>query len=311
MTSTTSYEKQLTIIARAIERLQHSFKEQNLKIASLIEKLKLRDDNAESSKGRIPHSNSMPENTLNNDQNDVSANPTIDDASITSLSIQQLQDMIVNCIREQYSGVPQSARIYSKPYTERINILKMPIRYQPPKLQQFDGKGNPKQHVAHFIETCGNDGANGDLLVKQFVRSLKRNAFDWYTDLKAEGIDNWEQMEQEFLNRFYSTRRTIGMLELTNTKQMQGEPVVNYINRWRALSLDCNDHLSEISAVDACMQVKNGRIIPYRQQIAVLMILVTNDDDFPWLNEVQPMGGLTEKLYPGAEVGQPLTIRVE
>ncbi|KAK4388603.1 hypothetical protein Sango_2466900 [Sesamum angolense] len=74
----------------------------------------------------------------------------------------------------------------------------MPMGYQLSKFQQFDGKGNPKQHVAHFIETCNNVGTYDDHLVKQFVRSLKGNTFDWYTDLEAGSIDGWEQLEQEF-----------------------------------------------------------------------------------------------------------------
>ena len=60
-------------------------------------------------------------------------------------------------------------------------------------------------------------------------------------------------MEREFLNRFYSTRRIVSMMELTNTKQWKDEPVVDYINRWRAISLDCKDRLSEHSAVEMCM----------------------------------------------------------
>nr|XP_027062834.1 uncharacterized protein LOC113689232 [Coffea arabica] len=130
----------------------------------------------------------------------------------------------------------------------------MPAGYQPPKFQQFDGKGSPKQHVAHFVETCNNAGTYGDLLVKQFVRSLKRNAFDWYTDLTSGSIDSWEQLEQEFLNRFYSTRRTVSMLELTNARQWKDEPVVNYIDRWRSLSLNCKDRLSEPSAIEMCIR---------------------------------------------------------
>ena len=59
---------------------------------------------------------------------------------------------------------------------------------------------------------------DGDLLVKQFVRSLKGNAFDWYTDIKPGSIDSWEQLEREFLNRFYSTRRIVSMIELTATR---------------------------------------------------------------------------------------------
>ena len=109
--------------------------------------------------------------------------------------------------------------------------MRMPNGYQAPKFLQFDGKGNPKQHIANFVETCENAGTQGSLLVKQFVRSLKGNAFDWYIDLEPKSIDSWEQLEREFLDRFYSTRRTVSMMELTNTKQWENEPVVDYINR--------------------------------------------------------------------------------
>ena len=54
---------------------------------------------------------------------------------------------------------------------------------------QFDDKGNPKQHIAHIVETCENAKTEGGLLVKQFVHSQKGNAFDWYTDLEPKSID--------------------------------------------------------------------------------------------------------------------------
>ncbi|XP_065637351.1 uncharacterized protein LOC136070820 [Quercus suber] len=162
--------------------------------------------------------------------------------------------MITNTIRAQYGGSSTSSLTYSKPYTKRIDNMRMPNGYQPPKFLQFDGHGNPKQHIAHFGETCENAGTQGGLLVKQFVRSLKGNAFDWYTDLEPESIDSWQQLEREFLDRFYSTRRTMSMIKLTNTKQWKDEPVVDYINRWRSLSLDCKDRLFEISAVEMCIQ---------------------------------------------------------
>ncbi|KAM1236838.1 hypothetical protein PS2_037634 [Malus domestica] len=126
--------------------------------------------------------------------------------------------------------------------------------YQLPKFIQFDRKGNPKQHVAHFVETYNNAGTEGDYLAKQFVRSLKGNSVEWYTDLEPESINNWEQLEREFLNCFYSTRRTVSMLELTSTKQWKDELVVDYINRWRTLSLYCKDRLSETSSIEMCVQ---------------------------------------------------------
>ena len=123
---------------------------------------------------------------------------------MASLSVQQLQDMITNTIRAQYGGPSQSTLMYSKTYTKKIDNLRMSVGYQPPNCQSFDGKGNPKQHVVHFVETCNNAGTDSDLLVKQLVRSLRGNAFDWYIDLAPECIDSWDQMEREFLNHFYS-----------------------------------------------------------------------------------------------------------
>ncbi|KAL0405956.1 UNVERIFIED_CONTAM: hypothetical protein Slati_3909500 [Sesamum latifolium] len=133
--------------------------------------------------------------------------------------------------KSKIEGSSKSSLTYSKPYTQRIDSLKMPMGYQPPKFQQFDGKGNLKQHVAHFIRTCNNAGTYGNHLVKQSVRSLKGNAFDWYTDLEAGSSYGWEQLEQEFLNRFYSTRRTVSMVELKNSRQWKEESVIDYINR--------------------------------------------------------------------------------
>ncbi|KAJ9692079.1 hypothetical protein PVL29_011258 [Vitis rotundifolia] len=131
---------------------------------------------------------------------------TAESASVASLFVQQLQDMITNIIRAQYDGPLQSTLMYSKPYTKRTDNLRMLMGYQPPKFQSFDGNGNPKQHVAHFIETCNNAGTDGDLLDKQFICSLQGNAFDWYIDLAHECIDSWDQMKREFLNHFYSTQ---------------------------------------------------------------------------------------------------------
>ncbi|KAA0039179.1 retrotransposon gag protein [Cucumis melo var. makuwa] len=70
----------------------------------------------------------------------------------------------------------------------------------------------------------------------------------------------WEQLKIEFLNSFYITRRVISMIELTNTKQRKGEPVIDYINQWRALSLNCKDKLTELSAVEMCTQELATRV---------------------------------------------------
>ncbi|KAL0402319.1 UNVERIFIED_CONTAM: hypothetical protein Slati_4261800 [Sesamum latifolium] len=85
------------------------------------------------------------------------------------IPVDQLKEFIEGTIRSKIEGSSKSSFTYSKLYTQRIDSMKMPMGYQPPKFQQFDGKGNPKQHVAHFVETCNNAGTYGDYFVKQFI----------------------------------------------------------------------------------------------------------------------------------------------
>ncbi|KAM1264682.1 hypothetical protein ACFX15_033989 [Malus domestica] len=153
----TSIEEQLAQINEAIARLTQIVEGKDLQIAALVSRLEPQD-------GENPNPEDEP----------------------------TLQEMITNTIKAQYEGSSNTSGLYSKPYSKKIDALRMPMGYQPPKFMQFDGKGNPKQHVAHFVETCNNAGTEGDYLAKQFVRSLKGNAFEWYTDLEPESINSWE-----------------------------------------------------------------------------------------------------------------------
>ncbi|KAL0391458.1 UNVERIFIED_CONTAM: hypothetical protein Slati_4530900 [Sesamum latifolium] len=259
VTEATTMEEQVAQMAQAIADLQKIVEDKDIQIAQLMNKLE--PTNA----GESSHNHSSASKNAEKDQADEeppmqesAQKSSYSATSVAVLSVQQLQEMIANTIKAQYSGSAQSSHVYSKPYSKWIDALRMPTSYQPPKLQQFDGKGNPKQHIAHFIETCNNAGTDSNLLVKQFIRSLKSNAFDWYVDLEPESIDSWDEMEREFLNRFHSTCRTVSMIELTNARQWKDEPVVDYINRWRSLSLNCKDKLLEASAIEMCIKACIG-----------------------------------------------------
>ncbi|KAL6188691.1 hypothetical protein ACLB2K_040082 [Fragaria x ananassa] len=133
----------------AVEKLTKTVEEKDMQIAELYSRLENQDEEKKEKVG---------ESSTNDDKDE--------DRSLGSMSFQQLQDIITNSIRAQYGGPSRDSLTYSKPYTKRINSLRMPLGYQPPKFQQFEGKGNPKQHVAHFIETCNNARTEGDYIVK-------------------------------------------------------------------------------------------------------------------------------------------------
>ncbi|KAK4385723.1 hypothetical protein Sango_2696300 [Sesamum angolense] len=55
------------------------------------------------------------------------------------IPVVQLKEFIEGTIRSNIEGSSKSSFTYSKPYTPRIDSLKMPMGYQLPKFQQFDG----------------------------------------------------------------------------------------------------------------------------------------------------------------------------
>ncbi|KAK4388305.1 hypothetical protein Sango_2437100 [Sesamum angolense] len=200
MTNATTIEEQLAILTRAIEGLTKHIQEQDAQIARLINKA----DNVVASyvmgKQVEAHDEVEPPAKQHYTEKDKSANE-LQISSDGLIPGDQLKEFIEGIIKSKIEGSSRYSLTYSKSYTPRIDSLKMPMGYQPPKFQQFDGKGNPKQHVVHFVETCNNEGTYDDQLMKQFVRSLKDNSFDWYTNLEAGSIDRWEQLEQEFLKK--------------------------------------------------------------------------------------------------------------
>jgi len=99
------------------------------------------------------------------------------------MSVEQIQSLIANPVKAQLGEGPHKTHLYINPCTKRIDALRMPHGYQPPKFNQFGGKGNPKQHIANFIEMCSNAGTEGDRLVKQL--------FDLLKGLASTGIQTW------------------------------------------------------------------------------------------------------------------------
>jgi hypothetical protein len=118
-------------------------------------------------------------------------------------------------------------------------MVPFPGIYQQPQLRKFNGSGSPHEHVAHFLAACQVTAHNGALLLSQFVQTLSGPAFTWYSKLAPGSIRTWEQMQDAFLKRFYSTQRTVGITELTQTFQRSNDKAADFINRWRNLSMHC------------------------------------------------------------------------
>ena len=166
-------EKKMAEMEQRVILLTKALKDKDVKIATLMNKLEVQDLGESSLDPEHPPGFTLKGENARVDKGKRGevASQHRHSTSMASIFVQQLQDMITNTIRAQYGGSSTSSLIHSKPYTKCIDNMRMPNGYQPPKFLRFDRKGNPKQHIAHFTETCESARTQGSLLVKQFVCS--------------------------------------------------------------------------------------------------------------------------------------------
>ncbi|CAL8174003.1 unnamed protein product [Prunus armeniaca] len=148
VTGAISIEEQLAHMSEAVRKLTKMVEEKDAQIASLFNKWEAHQDKEPgqhvNKKGPHHEAESSEKGLGHETESSEKSHGKVDVASVGSLSVQQLQNMIMNTIRVQYRAPSQDMLMYSKPYTRRIDNLQMPTGYQPPKFQQFNGKGNPK-----------------------------------------------------------------------------------------------------------------------------------------------------------------------
>ncbi|KAI0528965.1 hypothetical protein KFK09_001509 [Dendrobium nobile] len=126
-----------------------------------------------------------------------------------------------------------------RPYPEEYDLVHYPKGFVPPSFKVFSGLENPRQHLAHFRASCCNAGGSDALLFRQFVSSLSGIAFEWYADLPNGSMKTFTELEGLFLKRFSGAQQRVTVGDLVIEKQKSDEPLVDYILRWRNLSMKC------------------------------------------------------------------------
>ena len=96
------------------------------------------------------------------------------------------------------------------PLTEKMIVRP----YLVPLLPTFHGmeSENPYSHMREFEEVCNTfkeETVTMDLMrLKLFTFTLKDQAKIWLNSLRPRSIQNWIEMQDEFLKKFFSTHRT-------------------------------------------------------------------------------------------------------
>nr|CAN82166.1 hypothetical protein VITISV_026520 [Vitis vinifera] len=96
---------------------------------------------------------------------------------------------------------------------------------------------NPYQHIKEFEEVCNTfreGGASIDLMrLKLFPFTLKDKAKVWLNSLRPKSIRSWNDLQPEFLKKFFSTHRTNGLKrQISNFSAKENEKFYEYWERY-------------------------------------------------------------------------------
>ncbi|KAL0416129.1 UNVERIFIED_CONTAM: hypothetical protein Slati_3444800 [Sesamum latifolium] len=128
-----NYKEQLASLTKAIEGLTKHVQEQDAQITRLINKT----DNVDASHIMEKQVGAHDEAEASTKQHYTEKDKAAKEFQISSkglILVDQLKEFIEGAIRNKTEGSSKSSLTYSKSYTQRINSLKMPMGYQPPKI---------------------------------------------------------------------------------------------------------------------------------------------------------------------------------
>ncbi|MQM08653.1 hypothetical protein Taro_041503, partial [Colocasia esculenta] len=198
---------------------------------------------------------SVPPAAINNTPSNQPAHfypQQVDPAAINKLMVEQMIEMK---LAEREDGEHMAFDAYRVPYPAHHAAKRLPPgTTKPPKFDKFNGQGSPKEHIAYYINVMGDLATDESYLLKFFGSSLTGLAFEWYSGLPAGSILDWTDMQKKFRERFYIAEREVTATELYGTKQKGNESALDYIQRWRNLSMRCKRPPHQEDAVQICKQ---------------------------------------------------------
>ncbi|XP_068225055.1 uncharacterized protein [Palaemon carinicauda] len=229
----TALEKQLEVQQSLMTQLVEAV----VKITKTLEDKQEKEKNQEAN---------LTENNLEKDKAEGS-NPN------NHGNVAQVTPDLASYIRAQIArnSVEASKPVQSTPYPAYVEAIILPEGH-PSTFTLFNGSGSPREHLGRFIAQCGKTASNPNMLLKQFKFSLTGPAFMWWCKLPAGSIENWDQLEDMFIQAFCTTERTVSITELAAMKQKDTETTNRFITRWKNEAIYCPQALEENQKVQMC-----------------------------------------------------------
>ncbi|KAG7543367.1 Retrotransposon gag domain [Arabidopsis thaliana x Arabidopsis arenosa] len=139
------------------------------------------------------------------------------------------------------SSAPEIDRVIEEtrrtPFTSRISNLRIKDSRKV-KLPTYDGKGDPKNHLAASQIAAGRIDLEPDEedagYCKLFSENLSGSALLWFTQLELGTIDSFKELSSAFLKQYSMfMEKATSDADLWNLTQGQNEPLRKYIAKFK------------------------------------------------------------------------------
>ncbi|KAG7536943.1 Integrase catalytic core [Arabidopsis suecica] len=231
------------------------------------------------------------------------------------VKVRQELDEMKSKIHQATSSAPEIDRVIEEtrrtPFTSRISNL--PIKdSRKVKLPTYDGKGDPKNHLAAFQIAAGRIYLEPDEedagYCKLFSENLSGSALLWFTQLEPESIDSFKELSSAFLKQYSMfMEKATSDADLWNLTQGQNEPLRKYIAKFKEVIAK----IPGVSHAAALSALRNGlwHESRFREEIIVNRPSTVQDALFRatnWMEAEEEKLSLAKKHRPAKlVVGNP------
>ncbi|XP_057433852.1 uncharacterized protein LOC130726571 [Lotus japonicus] len=125
-------------------------------------------------------------------------------------------------------------------------VLKTGLIHLLPKFGGLAGE-DPHMHIKEFrtvISTMKPPEVDKDhICLKAFPHSLQRTAKTWLYNLPPSSIASWDDLKRKFLEKFFPASRTTSIRkDISEIRQLHGETLHEYWERFKTLCVSCPHH---------------------------------------------------------------------
>ncbi|XP_073133415.1 uncharacterized protein [Henckelia pumila] len=165
------------------------------------------------------------------------ANPPHLDHNAHLEEIKKLKEEMEQLRKKQAGYLATTTR--NIPFTQEILDADLPKQFKLPHVGEYDGKGDPEDHLACFENAALLHKYSDQIKCRAFLTTLIGPAQQWLNMLRSGEIKEFKDFSKSFVHHFASSKKhPTTTFSLFAIKQREHENLRAYIRRFSALALE-------------------------------------------------------------------------